>query len=108
MWVNRITTYEDTPEEGFMRQIEGYVVSISNKYWIEGFEADDIAQELRLHIWKKMDNYDPNRGTIDSWAYKVLQNRARDLYKRTDPLCNEHEPLEEIDTECDIDGNRII
>jgi RNA polymerase sigma factor (sigma-70 family) len=105
MWVHRLTTYEDTPEENFMNALEGYIIQVSRNYWVEGFDSEDIAQELRLHLWRKIKNYDPTKGTIETWGRKVLVNRVRDLYRRTDPLCNEHKQLEEKDAPCDIDGN---
>ena len=89
-WVVKVRGYEDTPEEEFMMIMENYIINVSNKYWIEGFDADDVAQELRLHLWKKMHCYDPHKGTIQTWGYKVITNRARDLFKRTDPLCGPH------------------
>jgi RNA polymerase sigma factor (sigma-70 family) len=89
-WVVKVKGYEETPEEEFMKAIEGYVIATSNRYWIEGFDADDLAQELRMHLWRKMHLYNPRKGTIETWAYKVMVNRARDLFKRTDPLCGPH------------------
>jgi RNA polymerase sigma factor (sigma-70 family) len=89
-WVEKIYGYEDTPEQDFMRAMENYIISTSNKYWIEGFDADDVAQELRMHLWRRIPKYNPTKGTIETWGYQVVVNRARDLYKKTDPLCKPH------------------
>lgn len=90
MWVRKVKGYEDDNEQRAMALLEGYIISAANKCWVEGFDADDVAQELRMHLWRKIHLYNPLIGTIETWGYQVISNRVRDLARRTDPLCNPH------------------
>lgn len=82
MWVVKVKGYEETPEEGFMRNMENYVINCAKRYYVDGYESDDIAQELRMHLWKKLHKYDPTKGKIETWGRLVLENKARDMYKK--------------------------
>jgi len=96
VWVVKVKGYSGAPEEEAMKILEGYIISASNRYHVEGFDAEDIAQELRLHLWKKLHLYNPTIGTIETWGYRVISNKVRDLSRRRDPLCSPHSSYEDI------------
>jgi len=96
MWIIKIKGYSEEPEEAAMKVLEGYIIGASNRYHVEGFDAEDVAQELRLHVWKKMHLYNPTIGTIETWGYRVITNRVRDLARRKDPLCGPHSSYEDM------------
>lgn len=81
-WVVRVKGYQETPEELFMRNMENYVINCAKRYYIDGYDSDDVAQELRMHLWRQLPKYDPTRGKIETWGRRVLENKARDLYKK--------------------------
>jgi RNA polymerase sigma-70 factor (ECF subfamily) len=41
-------------------------------------EAEDVLQEVMLVIWNKSGDYDPQLGTLSSWAVAVTRNKALD------------------------------
>jgi RNA polymerase sigma-70 factor, ECF subfamily len=41
-------------------------------------EAEDIAQEALLKAIRKLDAYDPSRGSIETWLWSIVMNTARD------------------------------
>ncbi len=41
-------------------------------------EAEDLAQEALIRAIRKLDQFDPRRGTIDAWLWRVVVNAARD------------------------------
>ena len=44
-------------------------------------DVDDIAQELRLKIWKALDRYDPNKSSIRTFAVITMNNHLRNLFR---------------------------
>jgi RNA polymerase sigma factor (sigma-70 family) len=68
-----------------LKEFDKTIVKLAKSYNIPPLESDDIAQELRLALWLKRDQYTPELGEYDSWAYIVCRNKIRDLaryYKR--------------------------
>jgi RNA polymerase sigma-70 factor (ECF subfamily) len=41
-------------------------------------EAEDVLQEIMLVIWNKSGDYDPQLGTLSSWAVALTRNKALD------------------------------
>lgn len=41
-------------------------------------EADDLAQEALIRAIRKLDRFDPQRGTIEAWLWRIVVNTARD------------------------------
>lgn len=41
-------------------------------------EAEDIAQEALERSIRKLGQFDPRRGTIESWLFRIVTNAARD------------------------------
>ena len=62
-------------------QLDEDICYLSECWNIPGMEADDIAQELRMFLWKKLDIYDPARSSIRTFADRIMKNKLRDMYK---------------------------
>ena len=45
-------------------------------------EAEDIAQEALLKAMRKLDRYDPSRGPLERWLWRIVVNSARDFRRR--------------------------
>lgn len=41
-------------------------------------EAEDIAQEALLKAIRKLDSYDPRRGSVEGWLWTIVVSAARD------------------------------
>ncbi len=62
----------------FQKDIEAKA-KVSN---IPGMRWDDVAQEIRLHLLKKADKYDPTRGASQrTFVNRVITNKIRDLVR---------------------------
>lgn len=46
---------------------------------VPGMDAEDIGQDLRLHLLRRRDRFDPERGQFDTFADRVLANRVATL-----------------------------
>ena len=49
-------------------------------------DAEDIKQDLRLHLYRRDDRFDPSRGQYDTFADRVLANRIATLAAPTERL----------------------
>lgn len=56
-------------------------------------EAEDVAQETFLKVWRAIDRYDPARAKLESWAAKIAANACYDrLRKRGEALLDDAAP----------------
>ncbi len=46
-------------------------------------EAEDVAQELFLRAWKHAGKYDPAKGAVSTWLYRMAVNLCIDHNRRT-------------------------
>jgi RNA polymerase sigma factor (sigma-70 family) len=69
------------------------IVKLAKTYNIPPLEWQDIAQELRLHLWENRNKYDKSKGSYEDWAYIVCRNKIRDLARQYN---NEPISLDEI------------
>lgn len=53
---------------------------------VPGMDAEDIKQDLRLHLYRCDDRFDPSRGQYDTFADRVLANRIATLAAPTERL----------------------
>ncbi len=44
-------------------------------------EAEDVAQQVFIRVWERLDDYDPS-GSFVSWLYRITVNMAIDTLRR--------------------------
>ena len=66
----------------FLEYIEPDVKLYARNYHIKGMDFDDVAQELRYHLWKKMHKYNPYRGSPRTWSWRVMRNKLTDMSRK--------------------------
>ena len=52
------------------------------RYYIPGYDYEDLLQEMRMQIWRKLDRYDPEKATIITWAKPVIVNKLIELLRK--------------------------
>ncbi len=65
-------------------------------------DADEIAQEVMVAIWRRAGTFDPDRAAASTWIFAIARNRRIDLIRRArrpepDPLDPLFQPDEEPD-----------
>lgn len=65
------------------RDFEQTIIKISHTSHIEGLEPDDIAQELRIAVWKSQSKYDPHKSSPQTFFNRIVKNTLTNLYKKT-------------------------
>lgn len=78
-----------------MNSLEKYIVCESCQNKIYGYEPDDLAQELRILLWNKLNTWQ-GKSSLRTWANQVMKNRLKNIaravtktQKRKDYLCGE-------------------
>jgi len=62
-----------------LKKFDKTIIKLAKTYTIKPLDWEDIAQELRVHLWKNREKYDPNRAEFKNWAYILCRNKIRDL-----------------------------
>ena len=71
--------YEDA-----WKKVEGTAVSMCQKYYIHGYEWQDMLQEARMELWDTLNFYDDSKGVkLNTFYYSRLRNRFTKILQAT-------------------------
>lgn len=69
------------------------VHAIARRLLNDPVEAEDVAQETFVKVWRNIGRYDPQRGRFESWAGRIAANVSYDrLRKRGEALLDDDAP----------------
>ncbi len=74
--------------EAFAILVERYVSPIykfSYRYVRNGPDAEDIAQETFVRVWKNLKKFDQSK-TFKTWIFAIAKNASLDLLKKKRPM----------------------
>jgi DNA-directed RNA polymerase specialized sigma24 family protein len=74
------------PHSRVSRNISIRATRLARSGAVPGMEPEDVAQELRLHLLRRESRFRPERGQYDTFADRVLTNRAATLAAPTHRL----------------------
>jgi RNA polymerase sigma-70 factor, ECF subfamily len=69
----------------YLTRVHRFAVMVTPR----GVDPEDIAQAALLKVIERADQFDANRGTLETWLWRIVVNVAHDagrLAKRTDHL----------------------
>ncbi|QDL93625.1 sigma-70 family RNA polymerase sigma factor [Paroceanicella profunda] len=70
-------------------------------------QADDLAQDVMLTVWRKVDLYHPERGSVQGWVYTIARNARIDRLRRGSARA--YEDVEALDLASDApDGEEGV
>lgn len=72
------------------------------RYGTDPSDADDLAQDVMVQVWRRAETFDPSRATASTWVFTIARNRRIDRIRklaRATPL--EDDPLFQPDPEPD-------
>ena len=65
-------------------------------------DADEIAQEVMVSIWRRAGTFDPERAGASTWIFAIARNRRIDMIRKTRrPEPDPNDPLFQPDPEPD-------
>jgi len=62
----------------FAPRLKGFVV----RSGLDAAQAEEIVQDVMLTIWRKADQFDPERAQVSGWIYQITRNRQIDVVRR--------------------------
>ncbi len=63
-------------------------------------DADEIAQDVMVSVWRRADSFDPAKAAVSTWVFAIARNRRIDmLRKHSRPAPDPHDPLFQPDPE---------
>jgi DNA-directed RNA polymerase specialized sigma24 family protein len=77
IWVHRSNNLSHRAMDELEKMISLFVKNNS----ISGFDDDDLAQELRIHLWNRLPSYDPTKSGLRTWSKHLLDRKIIDLYR---------------------------
>jgi RNA polymerase sigma factor (sigma-70 family) len=63
----------------FTPRLEAYLARLG----LSAGEAEEIAQEVMITLWRKANLFDPAKSTLPTWLYRIARNRRIDLTRKT-------------------------
>ena len=60
---------------------EDVIVAKALKVQIPNMDWEDVAQELRIHLWLKSNVFNPKYASAATFVNNILNNKIRDLMK---------------------------
>lgn len=49
---------------------------------LEDAQAEELAQEVMIAVWRKAASYDRRQASASTWIFRIARNRRIDLYRR--------------------------
>jgi len=76
--IERFRTGDRAAFMTFYDRLSPLMYSVAARVLGDRREAEDVLQEVMLVIWNKSGDYDPQLGTLSSWAVALTRNKALD------------------------------
>lgn len=74
--------YKRKAQSIFYKKYYGMLMSICLRYVNNREDALDILNQSYLKIFAELKNFDPNKGQLKSWMYRITMNKSIDHYRK--------------------------
>lgn len=81
--VRRCLAGDGTAWESVVRTHSRRVYNLCYRFTGRREEAEDLAQEVFLRVFRTLSSYDPNQGALGVWMHRVARNLLIDHYRAT-------------------------
>ncbi len=63
----------------FAPRLNGYLLRLG----ADPAMAEEVIQDVMVTLWRKADQFDPQKSTVSTWLYRIARNRRIDILRRT-------------------------
>lgn len=103
----RIAAQDRAAFAELFERFAGRVKSFLLRYAMPDDQAEEIAQEVMVQVWRKAGSYDPARAAASTWIFAIARNRRIDAIRRT--IRRDADPLDPIfQAEPEPDGGAAL
>lgn len=76
--------------EFFAPRLKSYMLQLG----ADAAQAEELAQEVMVTVWRKAEQYDPGKASVSTWIFRIARNRRIDAHRRTQrPDLDPDEPM---------------
>ncbi len=80
------------------RRVKGFLM----RWGTPEAEADELAQDVMVTVWRKAATFDPAKAAVSTWVFTIARNRRIDMVRRgARPAPDPADPLFQPDPEPD-------
>jgi RNA polymerase sigma-70 factor (ECF subfamily) len=80
--MRRVATSDNRAFRVLMARHIGRVIRVAQTTVGSAAEADDIAQEAFIRVWKNAVSFDPMQGRFTTWLHRIVMNLAIDRLRK--------------------------
>lgn len=80
--VSRIARKDKVAFAKFFELYATRVKAFLMRYGTELSDADDIAQDVMVQVWRRAETFDPSRATASTWVFTIARNRRIDKLRK--------------------------
>ncbi|MGP1273930.1 MAG: RNA polymerase sigma factor [Caulobacterales bacterium] len=73
---------EPAAMQGFVARTLPQITGIARRMLGDGAEAEDVAQETYLRVWRNADRWKPGAAKFDSWVMRIAVNLCYDRLRK--------------------------
>ncbi|HQG81963.1 MAG TPA: sigma-70 family RNA polymerase sigma factor [Caldisericia bacterium] len=80
---------KSSKQQQFLKDLESFepiLIAESKKHNIDGWEAEDIQQDVRLRLWIKYSTF-KGKSSFKTWANKVMKNCIKNIKRDAERQC---------------------
>jgi RNA polymerase sigma-70 factor (ECF subfamily) len=59
-------------------RVKGYLLRLG----LEPAQAEEVAQEVMIAVWRKAASFDPRQASAATWIFRIARNRRIDVFRR--------------------------
>jgi RNA polymerase sigma-70 factor (ECF subfamily) len=82
------------------------ILGLASRMLRDRAEAEDVAQEALVRVWRNLGAWRPERARFDTWLHAIVLNLCRDRLRRRRELTLERLP-EPVDTTSSVEADLL-
>ena len=80
----RVAAGDETAFASLYDLVAGPVLGLATRVLRSHAQAEEVAQEVLVEVWRKATRYEPERGSALSWVLTIAHRRAVDAVRRSE------------------------